>query len=282
VLAVAEPAAVRKVEHVAERSLDAVTAGPQRDRTESGRVEQPAAVGEGDEFCGDGGVATALVVVAHFSGALHLGTDERVHQRRLPAAECPHTVDPFAGAAAHRHDRHVERDLRERGAHLGRITGIHRIQFGQHDHRPGPAVKGQHQLPLETPFVRRSRDGMEQEDGVDVGGHHLAQATGALETVAADQRTRPVEHVLHALHRGVDTHAVADSHLHADVAHADRGAGVEEHGAPPAVEARHTPRGRTLTRDAVVPGTGACDMCFHPPETVPVGRTAHAPTRSLS
>src|SRR5262245_9511199 len=84
VLAVPEAAALGEVEHVLERPLDALAAGPQADGPQAGRVDDPTATGETDQLGRGRGVPASVVLLANRARVLDRPADQAVHERRLP------------------------------------------------------------------------------------------------------------------------------------------------------------------------------------------------------
>ena len=180
VLAVTEPAVVHQIEDVGERPLDPVARQPQAQRPHTGRVDQPTLLGQRHELGGHGGVATALITLAHGGRGLTLRPDQRVdegrladparteeRQRAVAGGVRPDRFDAISGQTAREQDGHTERDVLERDP--ARFGVLDQVGLGEHHHRLGAGVEREHELALETPRARWRTERVHEEDDVDVG-----------------------------------------------------------------------------------------------------------------
>ena len=130
-----------------------------------------------------GGVAAAIVAVAHRAGLHLLDAEQRIRQRRFaragtadqhdaPALAQPRLQRRDTGAVlgVHRAHRHLER---AQFAHGRLDVGAVLVRFGQHHHRLHAAAADQQQVALDPARIEVGIQSADHEHGVDVGGDHL-------------------------------------------------------------------------------------------------------------
>ena len=256
VRAVVEPALGRERLDVGEREAQAGVGNPERDRAQSRRVDEHATVGEKHELARGRSVPTALIASPHLSGCLYVGTYERVHERRFADARradqrdrAPGSREPAELVDADARDctGHDHRRARSTPLDRGEVdrVGVHEVGLREHDHRIGAALEGEHELALEAAEVRAVLEGLGEEDGVDVGGHDLGVARGAVHGIATHEGRSTRQHGRH------DRRLVAVGHEH-PVAGRNRcrtrigphGPVRGDHAHDPAVDPRDPPRNR--------------------------------------
>ena len=215
----------------------------------------------------------AALVAANLRSRLALFAEQSVDQCRLPhpaGTEEGHRaarskrpaqlVEPVRRSAARHQNGDAQGDLLEFPS--GRFWILDEVTLGEHDHRLGTAVEGQHELAFQTPLVRRHGKGVTQEDDVDVGGHGVGDCPCSLERRPTHERRAALENVLDSFPVARRHDPVTDGYVGADVAD-PIGAGAPWNGSSSVLQ----PRSMRVTRagDPGEPSASHADCEVGPP-----------------
>jgi hypothetical protein len=224
VAAVAEAATGGEPGDVLEGGVETLLGVPELELADPRVVDQQGAVGQPDQLAVGGGVAPAVVPLAHLGGRHHRLAVQRVDQGRLAGARradqgdggarlevLAELLQPLAALGRGDVDRNVAGDpldLGDLGLEVGGEVGL-----VEHDHRLGAALPRGDQEALEPARVVVAVHAHHHEHPVEVGGHHLG--LGALARHFAQEARGAVEHrhdvgELAAPLRALDEHPVAD------------------------------------------------------------------------
>ncbi len=210
--AVVEAAASRQRLDVGEGALHAGIV-PDAQGAQAGRVEHQRATGQRDQLPARRRVAAALIVGSGLAHELAFLAQQPVDDGRLadargaeerdgpPRSEMglePLATEPGHGAGDL--DGYADRDLRdalEDGLEVGP-----QVRLAEHDHGLGATRPGRAEVAFQAPHVEVARERLDDEDGVDIGGHDLG-VDAALRR-RSDERGAPRQHGLDG-HGGVGT-----------------------------------------------------------------------------